>query len=73
MISVMIEPFEDWGGGRGCYKFVPVLGGDGTKYPLPGIYLTNPLVKGAPICSPWTFRENHSPSIQRVKIPGYTL
>ena len=30
-------------------------------------------VLGAPICSPWTFRENHSPSIQRVKTPGYTL
>ena len=28
---------------------------------------------GAPICSPWTFRENHSPCIQRVKTPGYTL
>ena len=24
-------PFDDWGGGRGCNKFVPVLGGDGTK------------------------------------------
>ena len=28
---------------------------------------------GAPICSPWTVRENHSPNIQRVKTPGYTL
>ena len=25
------EPFNDWGGGRGCNKVVPVLGGDGTK------------------------------------------
>ena len=25
------ESFNDWGGGRGCHKFVPVLGGDGTK------------------------------------------
>ena len=24
------------GGGRGCYKFVPVLGGDGTKIAPPG-------------------------------------
>ena len=24
------EPFNDWGG-RGCHRFVPVLGGDGTK------------------------------------------
>ena len=25
------DPFNDLGGGRGCNKFVPVLGGDGTK------------------------------------------
>ena len=25
------DPFNDWGGGRGCNNFVPVLGGDGTK------------------------------------------
>ena len=25
------DPFNDWGGGRGCNKFVPVLGGNGTK------------------------------------------
>ena len=25
------DPFNDWGAGRGCNKFVPVLGGDGTK------------------------------------------
>ena len=24
------DPFNDWGG-RGCNKFVPVLGGDGTE------------------------------------------
>ena len=26
-----LEPFNDWGGGRGCTNFVPVLGGNGTK------------------------------------------
>ena len=25
------ESFNDWGGGRGCNEFVPVLGGNGTK------------------------------------------
>ena len=25
------DPFNDWGGGRGCNKIVPVLEGDGTK------------------------------------------
>ena len=29
------ESFNDWGG-RGCRKFVPVLGGDGTKIALSG-------------------------------------
>ena len=42
------DQFNDWGG-RGCNLFVPVLGGNGTKIaptaPLPGTYLTNPLVK----------------------------
>ena len=33
------------GGGRGCNKLVPVLGGDGTKIAPPGTYLTNPLIK----------------------------
>ena len=28
--------FNDWGGGRACHKFVPVLGGDGTKIAPPG-------------------------------------
>ena len=32
------ESFNDWGG-RGCRKFVPVLGGDGTKLaPLGDIF-----------------------------------
>ena len=30
------EPFNDWGRGRGCNKFVPVLGRDGTKIASPG-------------------------------------
>ena len=25
------DPFNDWGGGRGCNKFVSFGGGDGTK------------------------------------------
>ena len=33
------EPFNDWGGGRGCNNFVPVLGGNGTKIaPTGGIF-----------------------------------
>ena len=28
--SLGLESFNDWGG-RGCHKFFPVLGGDGTK------------------------------------------
>ena len=27
----MCDPFNDWGGGRGCNKFVPVLRGNGSK------------------------------------------
>ena len=27
----VIDQFNDWGGGRGCNIFVPVLGGNGTK------------------------------------------
>ena len=34
-VSVAGESFNDWGG-RGCRKFVPVLGGDGTKIAPPG-------------------------------------
>ena len=26
-----LDPFNDWGGGWGCNKIVPFLGGDGTK------------------------------------------
>ena len=37
------DPFNDWGG-RGCNKFVPVLGGNGTKIAPTG-YITNFLVK----------------------------
>ena len=33
------------GGRRGCNKFVPVLGRDGTRMAPPGTYLTNSLVK----------------------------
>ena len=33
------------GGRRGCNKFVPVLGRDGTRTAPPGTYLTNSLVK----------------------------
>ena len=31
------------GGGRGCHKFVPVLGGDGTKTAPPGDLFVQPL------------------------------
>ena len=37
-----IEPFNDWGG-RGCHKFVPVLGGDCTKMASPGDLFDKPL------------------------------
>ena len=30
-LSSPYDPFNDWGGGRGCNNFVPVLGGNGTK------------------------------------------
>ena len=33
--SLMLESFNGWGG-RGGHKFVPVLGGNGTKIALPG-------------------------------------
>ena len=26
-----VDQFNDWGEGRGCNKFVPIFGGDGTK------------------------------------------
>ena len=38
------ESFNDWGGGRGCHIFVPVLGGDGTKIAPPGDLFNQPLV-----------------------------
>ena len=34
--KMLFESFNDWGAGRGCHKFVPVLGGDGTKIAPPG-------------------------------------
>ena len=36
------ETFNDWGGGRGCHKFVPVSGGDGTKIAPPGDLFDQP-------------------------------
>ena len=38
----IIESFNDWRG-RGCHKFVPVVGGDGTKMAPPGDLLDQPL------------------------------
>ena len=32
---MVVESFNDWGG-RGCHKFVPVLGPDGTKIAFSG-------------------------------------
>ena len=37
----MRESFNDWGG-RGCRKFVPVLGEDGTKIAPPGDIFDQP-------------------------------
>ena len=37
-----LESFHDLGGGRGCHKFVPVLGGDGTKIAPPGDLFDRP-------------------------------
>ena len=36
------ESFNDWGGGRGCNKFSPVLGGDVTKVAPPGNLFDQP-------------------------------
>ena len=36
------ESFNIWGGGRGCNKFFPVLGGDGTKIAPPGDLFDQP-------------------------------
>ena len=30
------ESFNDWGGGGGCHKNIPVFGGDGMKIAPPG-------------------------------------
>ena len=35
-LGSIAESFNDWGGGRGCHKFVPVSGEDGMKTPPPG-------------------------------------
>ena len=37
-----LELFNDWGGGRGCNKFVPVLGGNGTEIAPPGDLFDQP-------------------------------
>ena len=39
--GVFLEPFND-SGGRGCHKFAPVLGGDGTKTAPPGDVFDQP-------------------------------
>ena len=39
------ESFNDWEGGRGCHKIIPVLGGDGTKIAPPGDTFDQPLGK----------------------------
>ena len=38
----VIESFNDWGGGWGRHKFVPVLGGDDTKVAPPGDLFDQP-------------------------------
>ena len=30
IVYLIYDPFNDWGVGRGCNEFVPVLGGNGT-------------------------------------------
>ena len=40
-LGVCRESFNDWGG-RGCRKFVPVLGGDGAKTAPPGDIFDQP-------------------------------
>ena len=41
MSACILESFNDWGG-RGCQKYVPVLGGDGTKIATPGDIFDQP-------------------------------
>ena len=36
------ESFNGWGGGRGCHRFIPVLGGGGAKIAPPGDLLDQP-------------------------------
>ena len=36
------DPFNDWGGGRGCNNFVPVLRGNGTKIASTGNIFDQP-------------------------------
>ena len=43
-VDICLGSFSDWGA-QGCHKFVPVLGGDGTKLALPRTCLSKPLVK----------------------------
>ena len=44
LLLLLQSSFNDWGG-RGCNKFVPVLGGDGTKIAPPGDLVDQPLGK----------------------------
>ena len=37
-----MDSFNNWGGGRGCHKFISVLEGDGTKVAPPGDLFDQP-------------------------------
>ena len=39
------DPFNDWGGGGGVTNLSPFWEETARKQPIPGTYLTNPLVK----------------------------
>ena len=41
LMASLSESFNDWGG-RGCRKFVPVLGENGTKIAPPGDIFDQP-------------------------------
>ena len=41
------DPYNDWGRGRGCNKFVPVWGGNGTK-----LTPTSNAMKSGQVCQP---------------------
>ena len=43
--STAFASFNDWGGGQGCHRFVPVLGVDGTKIAPPGDLFDQPPVE----------------------------